>query len=145
MTHDIIVKQHGGHIDVATAPGQCRRCAHRRHVAAPINGAVELAGSERFSLDEFARKYLTATKDPRKVVADIHTRYSAQSWTIALSRRATTPGSTPCCSRNGCPAPHATRTELRNQRNKSDHSGSWDGELSPRPYIAYPMRGYVHE
>ncbi|HZC97028.1 MAG TPA: SDR family oxidoreductase [Bradyrhizobium sp.] len=44
-------------------------------LAAPINGVVELAGPERFSLDEFARKYLSATKDPRKVMADIHARY----------------------------------------------------------------------
>ena len=44
-------------------------------LAAPVNGVVELAGPERFSLDEFARKYLTATRDPRKVVADIHARY----------------------------------------------------------------------
>src|SRR5437764_9128691 len=41
----------------------------------PLNGIVELAGPERFSLDEFARRYLIATKDPRKVVADIHVRY----------------------------------------------------------------------
>lgn len=44
-------------------------------LGAPINGIVELAGPEKFSLDEFARKYLTATNDRRKVVADIHARY----------------------------------------------------------------------
>lgn len=91
MTHDIIVKQHGGRIDVATAPGQCRRCAHRRHVAAPINGAVEFAGPERLSLDEFARKFLTATKDPRKVVADNHARYFGAE----LDDRSLTPGDDP--------------------------------------------------
>src|SRR5215475_6825374 len=52
---------------------------------------------------------------------------SARSWTIAPSRRATTPGSAPCGSRNGWPALHASRTELRNQCKQSDHCGSWDG------------------
>jgi len=44
-------------------------------LSAPVDGVVELAGPERCSLDEFARRYLSATKDPRKVVADIHARY----------------------------------------------------------------------
>ena len=44
-------------------------------LGAPVNGIVELAGPEKFSLDEFARKYLIATKDPRRVAADIHARY----------------------------------------------------------------------
>jgi uncharacterized protein YbjT (DUF2867 family) len=44
-------------------------------VGTPVNGIVELAGPEKFSLDEFARKYLIATKDSRKVMADIHARY----------------------------------------------------------------------
>jgi uncharacterized protein YbjT (DUF2867 family) len=60
-------------------------------LAAPINGVVELAGPERFSLDEFARRYLTATKDRRKVVADIHARYFGSE----LDDRSLTPGSNP--------------------------------------------------
>jgi uncharacterized protein YbjT (DUF2867 family) len=60
-------------------------------LAAPVNGVVELAGPERFSLDEFARKYLTATKDPRKVVADIHARYFGAE----LDDRSLTPGNKP--------------------------------------------------
>jgi uncharacterized protein YbjT (DUF2867 family) len=44
-------------------------------LGAPVNGVVELAGPERLSLDEFARRYLAATNDPRKVAADIHARY----------------------------------------------------------------------
>ncbi len=60
-------------------------------LAAPVNGVVELAGPERFSLDEFARKYLTATKDPRKVVADIHARYFGAE----LDDRSLTPGNNP--------------------------------------------------
>src|SRR6195256_2597349 len=33
-------------------------------LGAPVNGIVELAGPEPFSLDEFARKYLLTKKDP---------------------------------------------------------------------------------
>ena len=57
----------------------------------PLNGIVELAGPERFSLDEFARRYLIATKDPRKVVADIHARYFGAE----LDDRSLTPGNDP--------------------------------------------------
>ena len=60
-------------------------------LAAPINGVVELAGPERFSFDEFARKYLTASNDPRKVVADIHARYFGAE----LDDRSLTPGDDP--------------------------------------------------
>jgi uncharacterized protein YbjT (DUF2867 family) len=54
----------------------------------PINGVVELAGPERFSVDEFGRRYLTATNDRRKVVADIHARYFGAE----LNDRSLTPG-----------------------------------------------------
>jgi len=60
-------------------------------LAAPINGVVELAGPERFSLDEFGRRYLTATKDRRKVIADIHARYFGAE----LDDRSLTPGQNP--------------------------------------------------
>ena len=57
----------------------------------PVNRIVELAGPEPFSLDDFARQYLTATKDPRKVVADIHARYFGAE----LDDRSLTPGQSP--------------------------------------------------
>jgi uncharacterized protein YbjT (DUF2867 family) len=60
-------------------------------LAAPINGVVELAGPEQFSLDEFGRRYLTATKDRRKVVADIHAGYFGAE----LNDRSLTPGNKP--------------------------------------------------
>jgi uncharacterized protein YbjT (DUF2867 family) len=60
-------------------------------VGAPVNGIVELAGPEKFSLDEFARKYLIATKDRRKVVADIHARYFGAE----LNDRSLTPANSP--------------------------------------------------
>jgi len=44
-------------------------------VGAPINGTVEVAGPDRFPLDELARKILTARSDNRQVIADVHARY----------------------------------------------------------------------
>ena len=41
----------------------------------PINGTVEIGGPERSYVDEFIRKGLAASKDPREVVADPHARY----------------------------------------------------------------------
>jgi uncharacterized protein YbjT (DUF2867 family) len=41
----------------------------------PVNGLVELAGPERFRLDELARRVLSAKHDPRRVTADVHARY----------------------------------------------------------------------
>jgi uncharacterized protein YbjT (DUF2867 family) len=58
---------------------------------APVNGIIELAGPEKFSLDEFARKYLIATKDPRRVAADIHARYFGTE----LDDQSLTPGKNP--------------------------------------------------
>jgi uncharacterized protein YbjT (DUF2867 family) len=42
---------------------------------APVNGTVELAGPERFRLDEFVRRFLSANHDPRQVVTDAHAPY----------------------------------------------------------------------
>jgi uncharacterized protein YbjT (DUF2867 family) len=44
-------------------------------LAEPINGTMEIAGPESIRMDEFARRYLSATRDPRKVTADVHTLY----------------------------------------------------------------------
>lgn len=41
----------------------------------PLNTTIEVAGQDRFPMDELARKYLAAHKDPRKVIADVHARY----------------------------------------------------------------------
>ncbi len=57
----------------------------------PVNGIVELAGPEKFSLDEFGRQYLIATKDSRKVAADIHARYFGAE----LDDQSLTPGKNP--------------------------------------------------
>lgn len=42
---------------------------------APVNGMVELAGPERFRLDELVQRFLSATGDPRHVVTDVHAPY----------------------------------------------------------------------
>ena len=44
-------------------------------VGTPINGVVEIAGPERVRLAELVQRYLSKTKDPRTVVADVHARY----------------------------------------------------------------------
>ena len=47
----------------------------RTAVGAPVNGIVEVAGPERFRLDEFIGWGLRAWNDPREVVADPQARY----------------------------------------------------------------------
>ncbi|NWD48406.1 SDR family oxidoreductase [Pseudomonas gingeri] len=44
-------------------------------VGAPVNGTVEVAGPDRFPLDELARKFLAARGDKRQVIADVHAHY----------------------------------------------------------------------
>ncbi|MCW6011117.1 SDR family oxidoreductase [Micromonospora sp. CPCC 205371] len=41
----------------------------------PLNGRVEIAGPERFRMDEFFREALAARNDPRDVVTDPHALY----------------------------------------------------------------------
>ncbi len=54
--------------DVASAVG-------RIATGAPVNGVVEIGGPEKFHLDDLARKYLAANKDPREVVTDPKASY----------------------------------------------------------------------
>jgi uncharacterized protein YbjT (DUF2867 family) len=44
-------------------------------LAAPLNGVLEIAGPERFGLDEFVRRYLKSKGDGRTVVTDPAARY----------------------------------------------------------------------
>jgi uncharacterized protein YbjT (DUF2867 family) len=44
-------------------------------VAEPVNGTIEVAGPEPIRMDEFVRRFLSATRDPRKVTADVHALY----------------------------------------------------------------------
>jgi uncharacterized protein YbjT (DUF2867 family) len=57
-------------------------------VSEPVNGVVELAGPERFRLDELARRVLSANNDPRSVTADVHARYFGTE----LDEHSLTPG-----------------------------------------------------
>jgi len=67
--------------DVAAAVG-------RVATGAPANGMVEVGGPEKFHLDELARQYLAATKDPREVVTDPKARY----YGIEVSENTLVPG-----------------------------------------------------
>jgi uncharacterized protein YbjT (DUF2867 family) len=67
--------------DVASAVG-------RVSVGAPLNAMVEVAGPERFRLDELIRGALKARNDPREVVTDPRARYFG----INPSERALLPG-----------------------------------------------------
>jgi uncharacterized protein YbjT (DUF2867 family) len=44
-------------------------------LGAPVNGTVEVAGPERVPLAELAQRFLSAKRDERKVIADVHSRY----------------------------------------------------------------------
>jgi len=67
--------------DVATALA-------RIAVGRPVNGTVEVAGPERFRLEEFVRQGLSAQNDPRRVVSDPQARYFGTE----LSERTLIPG-----------------------------------------------------
>ena len=44
-------------------------------MGAPINGTVEVAGPEKFRLDDLVRRVLRTKSDARQVTGDIHARY----------------------------------------------------------------------
>ncbi|XGV96635.1 MAG: SDR family oxidoreductase [Leptolyngbya sp. BL-A-14] len=44
-------------------------------VGAPLNGTIEVAGPDKFRLDQLVQRFLIANNDPRKVITDIHARY----------------------------------------------------------------------
>jgi uncharacterized protein YbjT (DUF2867 family) len=44
-------------------------------LGAPINGLIEVAGPEKFRLDELVRRVLRTKSDAREVTGDIHARY----------------------------------------------------------------------
>jgi uncharacterized protein YbjT (DUF2867 family) len=41
----------------------------------PVDGIVEIGGPERVRLSDIAQRYMTATEDARKVVADANAHY----------------------------------------------------------------------
>lgn len=60
-------------------------------VGPPVNGTVEVAGPDQFPLDKFAQKYLEATNEKRRVIADVHARYFG----IDVNDQSLTPGDKP--------------------------------------------------
>ena len=60
-------------------------------LAAPQNGTIEIAGPDRLGMEELVRRFLSATKDPRKVVADVHARYFGTE----VNDQSLTPGAGP--------------------------------------------------
>jgi len=44
-------------------------------LAEPSNDTIEIAGPEPIRMDELARRFLSAARDPRKVTTDIHALY----------------------------------------------------------------------
>jgi uncharacterized protein YbjT (DUF2867 family) len=60
-------------------------------LGAPVNGTVEIAGPDRAPIDELVGRFLSATHDPRKVVADAHAGYFG----IEVNDRSLTPGDKP--------------------------------------------------
>jgi uncharacterized protein YbjT (DUF2867 family) len=77
--------------------------------SAPVNGTVELAGPERFRLDELTRCVLSANNAPRRVTADRHARYFGAE----LDDHSLTPGANRRASRTGSADPRpGTRTPM---------------------------------
>jgi uncharacterized protein YbjT (DUF2867 family) len=60
-------------------------------LGAPVNGTIEIAGPERVRLNELVGRFLSATKDPREVVADTHALYFG----LELNDQSLIPGDNP--------------------------------------------------
>jgi uncharacterized protein YbjT (DUF2867 family) len=60
-------------------------------LGAPLNATIEVAGPVASPLDKFARRFLAASGDGRRVIADIHARYFGAE----LNDRSLTPGNHP--------------------------------------------------
>jgi uncharacterized protein YbjT (DUF2867 family) len=57
------------------AAGDAASAVARVAMGSPLNGIVEVAGPEQFSLDELVRRQLEAHDDPREVISDSEARY----------------------------------------------------------------------
>ena len=54
----------------------------------PLNDTIEIAGPEPIRMDELGRRFLSATRDPRKVTTDVHAMYFGTE----LNDQSLTPG-----------------------------------------------------
>ncbi|MGH6822212.1 MAG: SDR family oxidoreductase [Methylocella sp.] len=57
----------------------------------PVNGTIEIAGPDRVPIDELVGRFLSATHDPRTVVADVHAGY----YGIEVNDQSLVPGDNP--------------------------------------------------
>lgn len=57
----------------------------------PVNGTIEIAGPDRAPIDELVGQFLSATHDPRTVIADAHAGYFG----IEVDDQSLTPGDNP--------------------------------------------------
>jgi uncharacterized protein YbjT (DUF2867 family) len=60
-------------------------------LGAPVNGTIEIAGPDRVPMDELVGRFLSATHDPRTVIADARAGYFG----IAVNDQSLTPGENP--------------------------------------------------
>ncbi|WP_353641782.1 SDR family oxidoreductase [Mesorhizobium sp. WSM2239] len=60
-------------------------------LSAPTNGVIEIAGPEPVRMSDLVARFLKATNDPRKVIADPHARYFGTE----LDDRSLVPGDNP--------------------------------------------------
>jgi uncharacterized protein YbjT (DUF2867 family) len=60
-------------------------------INAPVNGMIEIAGPELIRQDELVRRFLSAKRDARQVVTDVHARYFG----VELNDQSLTPGDKP--------------------------------------------------
>jgi uncharacterized protein YbjT (DUF2867 family) len=94
------------------------RAIDRVSVGAPLNGSLEIAGPDRFRLDELIRERLAATGDPRRVVTDPRAAYFG----ITPGERTLLPGDdaqiahTRIAGRLDRPAPAETRSRDASSR-----------------------------
>ncbi|ANW65670.1 NmrA family transcriptional regulator [Mycobacterium sp. djl-10] len=70
------------------ASADVAKAVARAAVAPPANDIVEIAGPQRFRLDELAATTLAARQDPRSVISDP----DAQYWGATLAENTLTPG-----------------------------------------------------
>ena len=57
----------------------------------PMNGMIEVAGPDQLRQDELVRKFLSATRDPRKVITDVDAGY----YGIEVNDQSLVPGDNP--------------------------------------------------
>jgi uncharacterized protein YbjT (DUF2867 family) len=60
-------------------------------LGAPVNGTIEIAGPDRAPIDELVGRFLSATHDPRTVIADTHAGYFG----IPVNDQSLIPGENP--------------------------------------------------